>query len=274
MIVLAITAGGCASWKETKGEPDVLTKSASTPTLPVSKKSVVLEVQFVNLNDAEQSESLWQWIDETKVDAQIRQRLLGNGIRVGYVANEQQLRKQLGDPTANMDVVEKFLTEAAVASDVSQGTDRIPLRLGKRYELPLHQPIAGAHVALVRLDGETIGKTLSDAQYQYAITATSAANPKQLQLRLRPEIQHGAMRQKYVTSESALRIDMRRETWAIAELDLDVLVDEGDTLVIAPTDPVTGLGQHMLTGTAADQTLERVMVLLRIAQVPSPIDLL
>ncbi|MFK8114184.1 MAG: hypothetical protein AB8B91_18425 [Rubripirellula sp.] len=273
---LATTMVGCASWKASP-KRKVVTKKA-TVQVPTNPKLVLLEVEFINLdldeNDPDASESLWQWIDETKVDAENRQRLLANGIRVGYVANEQRLRKRMSDSSGKQDVVEKFLAEASIASDVSHGTKRIPMRLGKRHELPLHQPIAGSHVALIRLDNETIGKTLADAQYLYSITATSAANQKQIHLRMTPEIQHGDMRQKWVGSDSALRIDTRRETWAIPELDLNVLATEGETLAIAPTSPVRGLGKQMLTGSSAELTTQQVMMLIHVSQVPTAVDML
>lgn len=276
--VLATTVGGCASWNSSATDLSELNKKAGLTELPESRKSVALEFEFINLPladmVADDSESVWQWVDETRVDTVIRQRLLANGIRVGFVANEQRFRRRLNSQTQEQDVVEQFLAEASVASDFDQGQKRVPLRMGRRYELPLHRPIPGNHVALIRVQDETIGRTLSDAQYLYAITAKPADNQNQIQLRLRTEIQHGDMRQKWVSTDAAMRIDMRRETWEIPELDLDLLAEEGSLIVVAPTTPAKGLGKHMLTGDSADQDLEQVVVLIRVAQIPTAVDLL
>ncbi len=271
---MAVGMVGCATWKETPSS-DAITKTA-VGSVHENSKRVVLEVEFVNIDidtkDLDESAALWQWIDETAIDSRTRQRLLANGIRVGFVANEDRFRQRLADATTDQDVVDAFLSKASVASDVSHGESRIPMRLGRRYELALKQPIEGSHVALVRLEGETVGRTLNNAQHFFAITATQADSQKQVQLRFRPEIQYGDTRQKWVSSDTAIRIDNRRETWSIAELDLNVTASERDTLVFAAATPVTGLGRTMLSGTGSDQSQQQVVVLVRVAQVPSAID--
>jgi hypothetical protein len=240
------------------------------------KKRVILEVEFVNLaiheDDIDQSASLWQWVDETAIDAAVRGRLLDNGVRVGLVANEERFRSRLADTATEQDVIEKFLSEASIASDVSHGELQIPMRLGRRYELPLRQPIEGSHVALVRINGETIGKTLHNAQYSFAITATQSNKQNEVRLRFRPEIQFGDTRQKWVSSDTAIRIDTRRDTWSIPELDLTMTASEGDTLVIAAATPITGMAKHMLTGTGSDRDTQQLVVLVHVAQVPTAVD--
>ena len=146
------------------------------------------------------------------------------------------------------------------------------MRMGHRYELPLRQPIEGSHVALVRIDGETIGRTLNNAQYSFAITATQASAQKRVRLRFRPEIQFGDTRQKWISSEKAIRIDTRRNTWSIPELDLNLMASEQDTFVIAAATPITGLAKHMLTGTGSDYAAQQLVVLVHVAKIPSAVD--
>ena len=45
-----------------------------------------------------------------------------------------------------------------------------------------------------------------------------------------------------------------------------------DTFVVAASQPAAGLAAQMLGGTSADNLPQQVMVVLRIAQVPSPVD--
>lgn len=265
---------GCASWKEpTSSEP--LFEQNVQHTFE-NKKRVVLEVEFVNIavdeSDRDQTASIWQWVDESAIEAAIRRRLVDNGLRAGFIANEERFRARLADATSQQDVVEAFLSKASVASDVSHGELKIPMRLGRRYELPLHQPIEGSHVALVRIDDETIGRTLNNAQYFFAITASRGNAPKQVRLRFRPEVQFGDTHQKWVSSDTAIRIDTRRDTWSISDLDLTTIASEGETLVIAPTSPLTGLAKHMLSGAGPDQSPMQVVLLVRVAQVPSAVD--
>jgi hypothetical protein len=274
IVTLPMLLVGCASWKEPTSTDAVFEKNLSRTIK--NKKRVVLDVEFVNIavdeSDLDQTASLWQWVDESAIDAAMRRRLLDNGIRVGILANEERFRSRLADATTQQDVVEEFLSKASVASEISHGELKIPMRLGRRYELPLRQPIEGSHVALVRIDEETIGRTLSNAQYFFAITATRGNAQQQVRLRFRPEIQFGDTRQKFVSSGTAIRIDTRRDTWSIPELDLMMTASEGDTLVIAPKSPINGLARQMLTGAGPDHTRMQVVVLVRVAQVPSAVD--
>lgn len=266
----AVLWAGCASWKEPSSSETAA--QGSHAGLNENKRRVVLEVEFVNVEpdpeDIDQAASLWQWVDETAIDSNVRRRLLANGIRVGRIANDQRFRQRLADAAQDQDVVDAFLSRASVASDIAHGKKRFPMRFGRRYELPLRQPIQGSHVALVRLGEETIGRTLDHAQYLLAITATRAASARQVRLRFRPEIQYGDARHKTIRSDTAYRIDTLRENWSIPELDLNVTASLQDTFVISATTPAVGIAKHMLTGTGSDSQPQQLVLLVRVAQIP------
>ena len=265
---------GCAQWKEL---PSVSTEDATavSATLENSHRLLV-DVEFVAapltaLSDDQLSE-LWHWVDETAADASLRQKLRDNGIRIGRISNEQNFRQRLGSHEPDEDVVEQFMNQAAIASDISHGTETIPMRFGRRYELQLRQPYEGSHVALVHTDGETIGRTLSNAQYFFALSASQSDTPEQIRLRLRPEIQHGSAKQKWVSSDTAIRIDTRRETWALDMLNIDVTAAEGDTIVVAPALPMQGIAAKMLSGSGNDQEDLQLVILIRLSHVPTAAD--
>lgn len=272
LVAFSVTLlSGCASWKEPSPVSDAFEQGRQQTY--ENKKRVMLEVEFVNVGvdefDLDETASLWQWVDEAAIEASMRRRLIDNGIRVGFLANEERFRARLDDSKSEGDVVEEFLSKASVASEVSHGELKIPMRFGRRHELPLRQPMEGSHAALVRIEDQTIGRTLQNAQYFFAITATRGPSPQQVRLRFRPEIQFGDTRQKWVSSDTAIRIDSRRDTWSIPELDLTTTAQEGQTLVIAPTTPISGLARHMLTGAGPDHSEVQVIVLVRVAQVPT-----
>ena len=168
--------------------------------------------------------------------------------------------------------MEEFFSEAAVASEVSHGRQRIPMRFGRRYELALRQPFEGTHTALVRSQAETLGRTLNNAQYFLALTASPADTAQKIRLRIRPEIQYGAAKQKWVSSDSAIRIDTLRENWSLEMLDINLAAAAGDTIVIAPDTPTHGLASKMLTGNGTDQHEQQLVVLIHVTQIPSPAD--
>ncbi|TWU60248.1 hypothetical protein Poly51_05230 [Rubripirellula tenax] len=279
-IAAAILMVGCATWKDDSSVDSILAKAKSPPPQDLrigeSKSSIVLDFEFVNFDvaqtDADQAASIWQWVDETSIDLKLRGRFLSNGIRVGMVNNHERFRQRMTSLAADQDDVDEFLASASVASDLSRGKKQIPMRIGKRYELALRNPMEGSHVAMVRVDQNTIGRTLNNAQYMMAVNPIQLTGQKRVHLSLRTEIQHGELRQKYVGAEAAMRIVQQRDTWAIPTLDLDIEAAEGDTIVIAPTWPLTGLAKHMFSGINADNQLEQIVLLIRVTQVPNAID--
>ncbi len=275
VVAFAASIGGCASWKDDSSLDSIL-KSREKNKIGSPQRSIVLDVEFVNVDaeavEPDQAASLWQWVDETPIDVKLRQRFLSNGMRVGVVSNKERFRERLSTIAANHDVIDTFMATASVASDVSRGEKKIPMRIGRRYELPVRKPIEGSHVAMVRIDENTVGQTLENAQYLLAIHPLELTAQKQVHMRMRTEIQHGQMRQKWIGSDSAIRIDQRRETWSIPSLDLDINAREGDVIVIAPTWPITGLAKQMLSGVNADNKAEQIVLLIRVEQIPTAVD--
>ena len=273
--LLLAFVSGCAGW--TERTTDKLLEKPAIPKLNESKRSLILNVQFIPIEVDETSpdeiQSLWQWIDETHLDVEKRRQLVENGIRVGRVVRDERFRQRLAtmtNLTPDAGVVDQFFAQADIASEVTHGDRRIPMRMGSRYELPLRQPIEGSHTSMVRANGKLVGRTLVDPQYLFAVTPTSGSNVKEVQLRLRPEIQHGSMRQRWVSSDTALRIDTRRESWSIEELDLKLVGTENDTFVIGATTPRRGLGKQLLGGKGSDNSQQQVLVLITLAHVPLP----
>ena len=166
--LLLFAAVGCKTWNNSGSELlSNQTAQASDTTAPRSfnRKRVILDIEFLNSvphdlsasPDSEPSPALWQWIDETCIDPSIRQNMLRNGIRVGLVNNEEEFRKQLNEHEEDRDLVETFLAEASIASDLAHGSQSMPMRLGRRYDLPLRQPFEVSHVAMIREGDELIG---------------------------------------------------------------------------------------------------------------------
>jgi hypothetical protein len=277
--VLMMTAVGCTTWGRTGSQlnadaNDQVAESTSQGSF--NRKRVTLDVEFINAPSPDlktsREPSVWQWVDETRIDPSLRTHMIRNGIRVGLINNEEEFRKALGPQEDDRDLVETFLAEASIASDLAHGSQSVPMRLGRRYELPLRQPLEGSHVAMLREGDELIGKTMQNAQYVLAMTSSRGKTPEQIELRIQPEIQHGDTVQKWVSSDTALRIDSRRESWQLACLNLNLNVHEGDLIVIAPTQPLRGLAKHMLSGIGSDNQDEQLILLIRVTQIPTLIE--
>ena len=262
------------SWKESATRDPAIERSSGS--IGENRKRVILEVEFVNIavnaDDIDQSASLWQWIDETAIDASTRRTLLANGIRVGFVASEEHFRQRLAKSTIEQDVVETFLSHASVASDVARGEKLIPMRLGHRYELALNSPSQAA-------TSQWCERTGKQSAERSAIRSTFLRSR-----RLKPRASNRLICISARRSSSArLGKSESAVTWgcgsrhaetdrSIPELDLAVTASERDMLVIAATTPATGLAKQMLMGSDSDNSQEQVVVIVRVAQVPSAVD--
>ncbi|QDT11529.1 hypothetical protein [Planctomycetes bacterium K23_9] len=280
LALLALCVCGCATWTDrTTGILEAATTGKTGHgESPLSKlkensKNIVLNVEFVPIKVDETSldeiQSIWQWTDETVVDPGLRRELSLNGIRAGRVIRRDRLIQRLDQMRSTDGVLDQFLSQADIASEVSHGGQRIPMRVGRRYELPVRQPIEGTHVSMVRLDGELFGRTLQDPQFLFAVKATTGNTTREINLQLRPEIQHGSMRQRWISSDTALRINTRRETWSLESLDLNLTGVEGDTFFIGGTTPRVGLGKQMLSGHRSDNSQHQVVMLITFDQIPT-----
>lgn len=277
VVAAAFLLGGCASWSnwDQRGDSNQTDRAAKLPLRKIAR-SIELETRFVQIRfdpaDPDQLQSMWQWVDETVLPSETRTVLLNNGLRIGKATQSERLLGKLEslESEASVDVVEKFLSSASISSHQSEGSKTIPMRLGKRYELPLRLPIHGDHVIMVHDHPQPVGRTLRDPQFLLAVTPQSGESSAEIRLRVRPEIQYGDMQQDWVQGDAALRIDVRRQSWSLDAMELELVGGEGDLYVVAETSERKGLGKAMLGGKNVDQMEQQTVLLIRIANVPTP----
>ena len=274
LVTFASLATGCASWTERSTERDAIEKQ-----LPVkkSRRSFVLETRFVHARidpaQPDQFQSLWQWTDETVLPSETRQLLMDNGIRVARVAERDRFESKLSELShdADEDELDELLKSAAVASDHTQGKSRIPMRLGKRYELPVRLPVHGVVTPIIKWEDQLVGKTVKEPQYLFALTGIQGDGTKAIDIQLVPEIQHGDMTSRWTGRESAMRIETRRQSWPLLPLSIVLEAEENATFVIGQTQPQRGLGQHMFRGEDSNRVEQQVLLLLTVTDVPDPV---
>lgn len=310
VVVLAAVTAGCASWhndadlnKAVRGLPPprrhpgdaileisfVAIRPAKPLALPTDSDPAnveAIEQQAESDEEADHADvggarspsdvvvesvvDIWRLIDETIIVPESRRTLRRNGIRIGKAPSvadfSQQLEKIRVLPTESSEVLEV----ADVQSDLSHSSRRITFRVGKRYELPVRQVAKDPQVVLVTVGEKTIGQTLSQAQPLLAMRVASA-DARTVRLSLRPEIQHGTMRQTWVGNDAAMRIENRRDAWVLNELETDVALEKGDILVAGCLEPAFGLGKHLFTGTTAEGDNDQVLMIVRVVELPETI---
>lgn len=194
---------------------------------------------------------MWRSIDETVFDARVRQAWLANGLRIGILNNDNSAADaQIDAP--QLDPINELFAGAKVLGGKADGREIIPLRPSRRHELPLAPALSGTATVLFQKADGLAGQALEAPQLLLAITAENGPRMGQSRIQIRPEIQHGAVRQKFISSDIAVRIQAGRDRWELSELNLTWTAQPGSTLVIAPviqaaeSEPTFGLGQQML----------------------------
>jgi len=266
--LIAMTAAlGCANW-HSEAPSRALERGLPPPRR--ESGTAVLEIAFVSLKPAPHEVDLWQQVDQTVIPTDLRHEWERNGLRIGRVQKPADFSELLGKIRRRPDGADTAMEASDVLSDLSHQARRITCRIGKRYELPVRQPAPTEQTVLIRLREQTVGRTLSRAQPLFALRST-AVDPHSIRLSLRPEIQHGEMRQTWVGSDSALRLDSRRDSWNIDELATEVRLEKNSILIAGGFDPPRGLGQWMFTGLTAEGDDDRVVMVIRVAELPDQI---
>ncbi len=273
---IAVLVVGCASWKESRTRDPAVERNSGS--IGENRKRVILEVEFVNIavdtDDIDQSASLWQWIDETAIDADLRRKLFANGIRVGFVASEERFSPASG----------KVHDRAERGGNLSQPS------LGRQRCVTRRKADSDAAGTSLRIAAPTAdrgqpcrnganGREKRSAEHSathstsWPITPTQASGVKQVDLHFRPEIQFGDARQKWISSDTAMRIDTRRDVWSIPELDLTVTAERTRHACDRGHIPGRGTGQAHADGNRFRiTTRNRLSLIVRVAQVPSAVD--
>lgn len=255
---------GCASWHS-----DVELAPLLPPPQPSHNASVV-DIAFVPLPVAEGKVDweLWNEVDEQVLPKQLRELLAANGLRAGRI--EGQLPEVIASAMDNQpgDDSSQLLQQAELVSEVSHTQRRMFCRPGSRYELPVRSQIQGDVSLIVRHPDTLSGWRLADPLFQFAVE-TRLGDRGETILRLIPEIKHGNLKQSWVSSEQALRMESRRSTQIIEHLIIEIPLRVGQALLISPTSTPRGLGQQMFMGKRIDATQDVVALVLRLSKEPN-----
>ncbi|MFM2000667.1 MAG: hypothetical protein RI963_93 [Planctomycetota bacterium] len=261
---ILVAASGCTTWHN---DSPPRSPAFSLPTPKREPGAAVLDIAFVSIDTRADIEKLWESIDQTVIPLDVRQGWELNGLRIGRVQKPIDFDQRLAAIRRKSEESHGAMEATDVLSDLSHEDRRITCRIGKRYELPVRQPATEDQSVLLRIGADTVGRTLSRSQPLFAIRAT-AADIHSIQLALSPAIQHGELKQTWVGSDAALRLDNRRESWNLDELLAETRLDQGSILVVGSIMPPIGLGRMMFTGVTAEGDEDRVVMVIRVTELP------
>jgi hypothetical protein len=265
MVILA----GCSTWTTAPMGKSVLQPARMSPD------SVVIEFAMLDLADSAEGPDtdLWRGVDEQQISVQTRQKLAQHGFRCGVVGGQLPawLSDQLATQNKRLELDESQRT--AVVSDLLTER-RIQCRANQRRSVPVGINCKELEVGMTETGAEPPRK-YRDAQCHLALTV----NPKgdgQVELELVPEIQHGAMHQRWIGRDGLFRLDASRDSVRYDELKVVATLLPGQTLVLSASPAAGGLSTAFASQSGS--TLESVshlpdkaaspnkLVLLRLAQ--------
>lgn len=271
--LVASLASGCAPWKSISDTKSILVKPKPSPT------SSILDIAFIPLpiRDDQVDWRLWNDADEQVLPDQTRKALAMNGLRAGridgelpdVVTSELAISDTIDDGAGDLSAEPlQFLAQANLLSDMSHGARRIHCRTATRYELPVRAPMQGDISLLLREGEHMIGHTLTDPLFQFSME-TKTGSDGQMILRLVPEVQHGGVKQAWVSKEQALRLDARRDVHVFDHLAIEIPLQAGQGLLVSPTAIAVGLGEKMFMGDRVDAQLDVTALFIRMTKEPS-----
>lgn len=263
---MSLATSGCALWREA---------DEAAPALPparLSADSVVLEIAFVKLPDAAATSDpgdgpidaadadWWAFVDEQPLSRDSRARLEANGIRCGVLG--EQLPQALRNALPGQQKPGDMDPNATLEQQITQGSglQRLPCRPGRRAEIQLGQ--AGERRVLLWHEGDqACGETFENAQCLLSVSTWPQPDGR-AKLTLTPEIKHGQLRNRYVGQEGRFLIEAGQEQKVFHSLGIESLLAPGETLALAPTAELKGLGAHFFADPISG---ERRAVLIRLA---------
>jgi hypothetical protein len=254
---MALVLAGCAQWKSEEDSVAV----ANRPGLPEARipdSAAIVEVAFLPLVEP-------LTLDDTLVPAKTREVLLNNGMRAGrLLAWEPSSLDTLPEEDDSI----RLLRQANLASDFESRRRRLSCRDSQPFSLVVRRPSGGELAALVNTSAGVVGQALQNPQFTFTLR-TRQMDDGRLAIRLTPEIQHGEIKQSYLSSDSlAFRVDFNRPVWTLEELAVEMPLAEGQAAVIMPCEDAFGIGQQMFVGRRSDQTEERIAMIVYLRRRP------
>ena len=254
--LLPLLAVGCSAWNRSSAEPSKL------PPVRMSPDAVVIEVQIIDIpvGDTAWQAELWNGIDEQYLSIEVRRRLYEAGFRTGIVGSkipdilEREMEVQR---EASLDLQE-------IGETPSAKYHRLSCRAGKRREVVTGPQIS--ELNFVRNEnGSVRGRTLQLASCLLTLRSFPRVDGS-IDLEIRPELEHGSLRQKIVAGEGSFRFQAGRDRELLADLTMTARLNPGEMLLVTSVDPPFGLGREFFTIEAADGTRRLRLLTFRLAQ--------
>ena len=227
ILLILVAAAGCRFLTGTAAT--TATVGASPPPAHrQARRTVQLELLFVrhDAHDAELGSDLWTHVDEQFLDAEIRDRLAANGLRVGIVGDHlpPHLASRFTADTTMANAGGELATDAAISRR------RLQLLPGRRGEIVTTSGVREL-VLLERVSDGVSGATYRDATTLFSIEAANAANGC-MRITVTPEIKHGPLEKSWVGEDGMFRLETGQRRHRLEHLSFLATLPRDGMLVV------------------------------------------
>ena len=261
LLAALLLPAGCVNLAVRKGESPL-----AAPQM--SPDSCALDIFFIRFpfNDPQVNGLMWREIDEQHFPAQLRQRLVRNGFRVGLVSGQMPIAlsklMELGDkPAASGELPATEPTEFADQPRVLRRHLQLPA--GRRSEI-VTSGVYDRLPVLICEAGQLGGQTYHQAQTLLALR-TFPQDDGRVRLELMPELHHGEPSGRWVGNQAMMRLETQRPRRVFDEMAVSATLSPGAMLVISSLPQRPGsLGHHFFTEDG--ERLEQKLLVIRLSQ--------
>ena len=248
---------GCARWDVTQA---AFPQGWSLPAPRLMPDAVVVELAFAKVGprDVDQLQTLWQSVDEQRVDTNTRRKLWQNGLRCGTLG--QQLPPLLEHALDDASSRGSDTTDPIQLADVTSQQYRLQMSRGQPSVIQASSVVES--LTVLWTDGEAPrGETFSQAQPVFRLRAYPESDGE-VRIQLVPEIEHGQPRTRPVGADGVWRLEYGRDRKSYEALGVETRLAPGEIFVISCTDPPKGLGKVFFQKDTGQITLLLIRVAL------------
>ena len=232
--------------------------------------SVTLEIFYarIPLEKDRQADELWTSIDEQRFDADLRRRLLANGLRAGIVGGS--LPQGLTELLSLQSEMPQASTNRLITGDSAMPrVMRQVKQLNRRDAMMIQASEVRDEAAVLISDQEHLsGDVYPQVQGVYALRA-EASPGQRVALRIIPELRYGEMRNRYAGSDTGAFVTTpSQERKVFDQLTMEATLAPGELLVLGCLPEARASLGGMFHRVVAGGRQERKLILIRVLEVP------
>ena len=255
----AAVVAGCAPFKVPDDIPTRI-----LPTARMSPDSVILEVGYAQmpLTDSAAYEEVWQQADEQALALELRQELARNGLRCGVLGKRipEKIRALMDQKATAIDKRSEDLDVGQV--EVDRQTRRMQCRAARRVKVLCSKSYP--QLSLLTRDGGAVrGRQLEQAQCLFGLKPYPQ-NDGRVQIDLMPEVEHGELKQQWVSGEGSLMQRVGRDKVTFEAMRISLSLAPGQMIAVSAVEQPIGLGEHFFVESVGG-TPQRSLLFVRLA---------